>query len=166
MTDTQTTPAPAETRRNQRLPLLAAAAVLVVAGVVGAIALTGGDDPASSPPLALSVPDAGGAALSSCLAFDPAVLAGMELAFDGTAVAVEPGTVTLEVTRWYQGGTAETVALSVPGGGDAFVNIDGVAFEQGERYLISASDGTVNFCGFSGPWSPELEAGFQQAFGG
>ena len=44
--------------------------------------------------------------------------------------------------------------------------IGGVTFEPGQQYLITATDGVVNYCGFSGPVSPELQALFDQAFPG
>ena len=42
--------------------------------------------------------------------------------------------------------------------------IGGVTFEPGQQYLITATDGVVNYCGFSGPATPELQALFDQAF--
>jgi hypothetical protein len=44
--------------------------------------------------------------------------------------------------------------------------IDGFDFEVGQQYLITAAEGTVNFCGYSGPATPELTAAFDQAFAG
>jgi hypothetical protein len=35
----------------------------------------------------------------------------------------------------------------------------------GEQYLITATDGNVNYCGFSGPSTPELRSAFEEAFG-
>jgi hypothetical protein len=42
----------------------------------------------------------------------------------------------------------------------------GIQFTEGERYLVSASDGTVSTCGFSGPYTDEMAAAFDEAFGG
>jgi hypothetical protein len=42
--------------------------------------------------------------------------------------------------------------------------IGGIPFEVGDRYLISAQSGNVNYCGFSGQSTPELRAGFEAAF--
>ncbi len=39
-----------------------------------------------------------------------------------------------------------------------------MGFRVGERYLVTATDGTVNGCGFSGPATPELERAFEEAF--
>jgi hypothetical protein len=43
--------------------------------------------------------------------------------------------------------------------------IAGFPFEVGAQYLITAYDGNVNYCGFSGPSTPEFRAAFEQAFG-
>jgi hypothetical protein len=45
------------------------------------------------------------------------------------------------------------------------VSLDGFEFVRGERYLITATEGTVNFCRYSGPWSQNLADAFQEAFG-
>ena len=44
--------------------------------------------------------------------------------------------------------------------------LDGVDFGQGQRYLLTATGGVVNGCGFSGPATPELERAFDEAFPG
>jgi hypothetical protein len=44
--------------------------------------------------------------------------------------------------------------------------IGGIAFDVGQLYLITAADGTVNFCGYSGVATPEMTAAFDEAFGG
>ena len=103
-------------------------------------------------------------ALASCLPFDVAILADMPMAFQGTATSVDGSTVTLSVDRWFKGGDAATVSLV--GEHESPALIDGFAFEAGAQYLITASDGTVNYCGFSGLATPELLAGFEAAFAG
>ena len=118
--------------------------------------------PTPAPPLELSAGE-GGDAMAMCMAFDPAFLADMPIAFEGTATAVDGERVTLEVDRWFKGGDAAEVALFAPAGFEAL--IAGINFEEGRQYLISASDGTVNYCGFSGEATPELRAGFEEAFG-
>jgi hypothetical protein len=40
-----------------------------------------------------------------------------------------------------------------------------IEFREGERYLITASDEDVNYCGFSGSATPSFDA-FDEAFGG
>ena len=144
--------------------LIAAAAALVILVVAGfAIANLGDDDSndvAAGPPLVLDL----GAddAMASCMALDATILADMSPAFAGTATSIDGEIVTLTVDRWYAGGDAATVELHAQPGLEAL--IAGFAFEQGEQYLVTASDGTVNFCGYSGPATPELQAVFDEAF--
>ena len=167
-TDTTTTDAGTTTtsRFGGRLRLAAAAAVVVVAAV-GAIALAGGgdgdDEPvASGPPLELSL--GASDSMMSCLPVDAAILADMPLAFAGTATSVEGETVTLEVDEWFAGGDAGTVVLQAQSGMEAL--IDGFSFAEGDEYLVSATEGTVNFCGYSGPATEELRAVYDAAFPG
>src|SRR5690606_30842071 len=51
-----------------------------------------------------------------------------------------------------------------PAGMEALIG--GIPFEEGGSYLITAYDGTVNYCGFSGPATADLRAAFDEAFGG
>jgi len=53
--------------------------------------------------------------------------------------------------------------LNAPQGLEALIG--GIPFESGEQYLITAYDGQVNYCGFSGPSTPEFRASFVEAFG-
>lgn len=166
ITDTTLTPAaPAPRTRRFRAPLLAAAAVLAVAAAAGvAVVMTDGDaDPGGSSTLSLSV--GSGDAMSSCLQFDVAILAGMPIAFAGTATEISADAVTIEVDRWYRGGDADVVSVSVPDG-QTSAALDGVSFQAGTRYLVTATDGVVNGCGFSGEASPEFEAAYAEAFAG
>lgn len=150
-------------------PALAAAALLAVVGG-GAYALLDGDgdsEPRATPEATtttLALPGGGGGvSSSSCIQFDLEFLRDMPIALSGTATGVESDTVTLEVDRWYQGGDADVVRLA--NFDPANSSLDGFVFEKGERYLISASeDGTVSFCGFSGPWTESLAAAFEEAF--
>jgi hypothetical protein len=152
-------------RRNWTiLGSVAAAAVIAIGGAV-VIGNSGGDDGsqvAAGPPLELSLGESN--AMSSCIIFDVALLADMSPAFAGTATAVDGDAVTLDVDRWYAGGDAATVVLHGSGGSPAL--IDGFTFEVGQQYLITATDGNVNFCGYSGLATPELTAAFDQAFAG
>jgi hypothetical protein len=98
------------------------------------------------------------------MAFDPAILADMPVAFEGTVTDVDGDRVTLEVDHWFKGGDAEVVNLVAPQGMEALIG--GIAFEAGAQYLISATDGVVNYCGFSGEATPELRARFEAAYEG
>ena len=162
-TDPNTTASTSTSNPGQRrLWLAAAATVVAVAGVV-VLAAGGGDETpvASGPPLELSL----GASdtMASCLPVSAETLADMPVAFAGTATDVEAETVTLTVDEWYAGGYAGTVVLHSQSGMEAL--IDGFAFAEGAEYLVSATEGTVNFCGFSGPATGELRAIYDEAFG-
>lgn len=150
-------------RRTARVALAAAAAAAVALG--GTALLTGGDEKGTTAPtqLALSLPDP--TAMSSCIVFSTDVLRGMPVAFAGTVTAVQGDTVTLEVTRWYKGGSADQVVLDTPGEHTS-ASLDAVAFEDGKDYLVTATDGKVNGCGFSGPAGAELSRAFDEAFAG
>lgn len=142
--------------------LPAAAALVVVAGVAAAFALGGGEPTATAEPLALSagVDDP----MMSCIQFSVEELARAPLAFEGTVTSVDGSTVELDVTNWYRGGDAGQVVIEAPTGMEALIG--GIPFSVGGDYLVTAYDGTVNYCGFSGPATPELRASFQAAFGG
>ena len=165
-THTESTPRPASTgahRRRLRTAIgVAAAAIIAVGGAVVVLNIADDDaDVTAGPPIELSLGDSN--VMSSCLAFDVAVLADMSPAFAGTTTAVEGETVTLSVDRWYTGGDANTVVLRGAAGSPAL--IDGFEFEIGRQYLITAAEGNVNFCGYSGLATPELTTAFDTAFG-
>ena len=175
--ETQTVPTPdptdelaARRRRPWLIPLAAAVLLAVMVGTV--ILLSGGGRVGDSPggdaataedptTLALSAP--GSDVANSCVMFDVEFLAEMPVALAGTVTAVEPRRVTLEVDRWYRGGDADLVTIGVQDGNS--VALDGVDFQEGERYLVTATNGVINGCGFSGPATPEFEQAFEQAFG-
>jgi hypothetical protein len=159
---TEQPPAVPEKKPNRWLVGIAAAAALVLA-VGGVLALTGGDeDPiASGPPVELSagVDDP----MAMCIMYSVEELAKAPMAFEGTVTSVEGETITLDVDEWFKGGDAEQVVITAPAGMEALIG--GIPFEVGTQYLITAYDGTVNYCGFSGPSTPEFRADFEQAFG-
>jgi len=155
----EATPAP---RRRWTLAVAAVAALVVAIG--GVIAFTGGDDPQpiAAEPLQLNAP--ADDAMASCIVFSTEELARVaEIAFAGTVTSAEGSTVTLTVDEWFEGGEATEVVLNAPQGMEALIG--GIPFAEGEQYLISAQGGTVNYCGFSGPATPEYRDAFQQAFG-
>ncbi len=149
-------------RRSWTLAVAAVAALIVAIG--GVIALGGGDDPApvAAEPLQLSAP--ADDPMASCIVFSTEELARVgEIAFEGTVTSVDGATVTLTVDQWFKGGDATEVELNAPQGMEALIG--GIPFSVGEQYLISAQNGTVNYCGFSGPATPEYRDAFRQAFG-
>ena len=158
--------------RSRRPWLMGAAAAAVAAVAVTAAFLVGGGDDGGSATvpdkpkttLALNAPaGAGGATLQSCVMFDVNFLREMPVAFGGTVTDVQPDKVTVDVDHWYKGGTADVVTVAVQDG--STVALDGVEFTKGQKYLITATDGNVNTCGFSGPATPELTKSFEEAFG-
>jgi hypothetical protein len=102
--------------------------------------------------------------MSMCMMFDVETLKQAPVAFSGTVASVDDSGATLDVDHWYKGGEADQVVLEHEGSATQ-VALDGVSFEKGKRYLVSATDGTVNICGYSGPWTEDLAAQFDQAFG-
>jgi hypothetical protein len=160
MASTTTTPTnPGHTRWY-----IATAAAIAVAVAISIPAVFGGSPGATvaGTPVELSLGE--GAGLASCMAFDTAILGGMPLAFEGTATSVDGEHVTLSVDRWFKGGEAATVELFAPAGMQALIG--GIDFVEGDQYLVSATDGNVNYCGYSGPATPEYRAAFEEAFAG
>lgn len=147
-----------------------AAALVVVAGITGVLALRVTPPTVSPGPrsLALTVPGGNGPVSSSCAPFDVRLLRDMPVAFAGTVTSVTDDQVSLDVTRWYAGSPAQrranAVSLDVPGPNTSAA-LDGVTFRAGQTYLLAATNGTVNGCGFSGPATAELEAAYAEAFG-
>jgi hypothetical protein len=164
--DIMSTPIEQETRPTRRSWLVAAvAAVALVVIVAGGYTLFAGDDgepAAQAPPLVL---DGGaGDSMASCIVFSVDELAKAPVAFEGTVTSIEGETVTLTVDEWFKGGDAATVEVRAPAGLEALIG--SIPFAEGDQFLITAYDGTVNYCGFSGPSTAEFRAAFEEAFGG
>ena len=154
---------------HRRSRLLAAAASLVLlaaAGVATFIAITGDDGavPRTSAPTTVALKVAPSTSMTSCIRFDVKFLKDMPVALAGTVTSVAHDAVTIDVDRWYKGGTADRVTISVPDANTS-IALDGVHFVHGKRYLLTATNGTVNGCGFSGLATPELTKAYAQAFG-
>ena len=147
-----------ETRKRPRLFALAAAAAsfALVAG-----ALVFGSLVASSEPLQLTANPADTTAM--CMVFDVETLRAMSPSFGGTVTKVDGTVATIKVDRWYAGGDAESVEISFIPGMEALIGTP--TFEVGQQYLITATDGVVNGCGYSGLATPEYQAAFAEAFG-
>jgi len=173
-----TTPTPTEPQpeKTSRAPVYGALAVL---GLVLVIAfgswLVRDDQMYSGSPTPTSSASAGtgGQAVrlalptqenARCMPVDAETLGRAEAAFDGEVLSVDGDTVTLAVRQWYAGGDdAAQVRMDlarVPSSLSGYF-----AFEKGRRYLVAANDGTVMVCGFSAPYSADLEKVYQDAFG-
>ena len=165
-------PGGSQTDPRRRTPLtwlVAAAAVLVIAGV-GAFALLGGEGEPTVPTAQDPAPtvmelSAQPPATAMCMRVTAEVLANMEVAFDGTVTSIDDGLVTLDVGHWYRGGDAEVVTVKAPPA-NLQALIQAASFEVGQRYLVSANDGFVSVCGFTAPYSDELAAMYAEAYAG
>jgi len=163
---------PIESRRTWGV--VAAVAAVVVAAGAGSYAVLGGGDggrdrtdepgkPGDGGPrqeLALTVPAPD--AMQMCMQFSVDGLRPMELAFSGTVAEVEGEVARIETDHWYKGGDADVVTLHAPSA--AVLLEGGITFAEGERYLVTATSGTVSSCGFSGPWTEEMAAAYDEAF--
>jgi hypothetical protein len=166
---TPVTDEPGSRNRSPLTWLVAAAAMLVIAGV-GAFAVFSGDDTTRVPTATDPAPtvmelSAHPPTTAMCLRLSAQVLANMEVAFDGTVTSIDDGLVTLDVGHWYRGGDAELVTVKAPPA-NLQALIQAASFEVGQRYLVSANDGFVSVCGFTAPYSDELAAMYAEAYAG
>lgn len=162
-TESRTDSLPAPHRRRW-LPALAAAALVAAVGVGGYAALSPDEAPPAAAPTVTELALPGSDTMASCVMYDVEFLRPMPVAFSGTAVEVGDGSVLLDVDRWYRGGDSDQVRLVAPGQ-EMVALLGSVTFEEGGRYLVTATDGVVNSCGFSAEWSPQMAEDFEQAFG-
>ncbi|MQW74617.1 hypothetical protein GHK92_01910 [Nocardioides sp. dk4132] len=162
------------TRNRSTLTWLVAAAALVVIGGAGAFVLINDEDEAGVPvaqesieptdetapvtTLAASAPDA------RCGVPTAAMLAQQQVAFEGTVQEVADDVVVLVPSLFYAGKPSELVEVQGPPQ-ELSGLLQAVPFEEGERYLVSASDGRVSLCGLSGPVSQNLQELYVAAFG-
>jgi hypothetical protein len=170
-------PQPRNPRRWMAISGAAAAAVAAIA--IGVVAVnSGGDDepqdagqiettndqqdPGKLTVLDLSTGEAGAIA-GMCIQLDPTIIAQSQVAFKGTVTMADNGVVQLTVDDAYVGVDAQVVTLSAP---DGQLGLNGsVDWVVGGEYLVTAWDGVVNYCGQTGPATPELQAMFNEAFG-
>lgn len=164
------TPSSAPSGGKRRTALVSAAAALAIAAAGTTYALSGGDPVADHPiaakktTLSLKLPAPAGPSMGMCIMLTPETLRLSPVAFAGTVTAVDAGTVSLDVSHWYAGGTAQVVTLSTP---DGVVTQEGqITFDVGGDYLVAADRGTVSTCGLSGPNTPELKKIYDEAYPG
>jgi hypothetical protein len=196
--DTMTDPLHDESRidgtrdRGPLTWLVAAAAVVLIAGGVLFGVTRGGDEadpPTAAPPASSDAgtdpstepsPDdpepstagttteltfAGAAVTGRCLPPDasPQVVAAQTTVFDGTVESISGRIVTLTPSRWYAGDETDRVVVRAPGA-ELEALLTAVSFEEGGRYLVAATDGQVTVCGFTGPYTDQLASVYEQAF--
>lgn len=176
---------PPRSKRPRGVVLVAAAAAVVLAAAAGGFLLRGGDEPArtatdttthtatdtatdtatvAAPAVSdLSLPP--NDSMGMCLAFSVEELAKAPVAFGGEVTEISGDEVLVDVEQWYRGGESDQVRLTAPDTSMTSLGYS-IDFEVGSRYLISAYDGVVNICGFSGPWTQEMGDAYAEAFGG
>jgi hypothetical protein len=159
-------------RRGPLAWLVAAAAVATIAGG-GYAAVSSMQDsttveqagPSTSPVddpvvVTLQVPTT---VPAKCAVPTPELLAGAEVAFAGTVTAIDGDVVTLSPTETYAGESADEIEL-VGLGPDIRALAGQPEFVVGGTYLVSATDGQISACGFSGVATPELQNLYDLAF--
>lgn len=147
---------------------LVALAGLAACGADDSGASTGDEPATQSPaeaggePLALT---ADGSTAGKCAVPSAATLSTFDTAFAGTVTSIDGGTATLAVKEWYAGDEASTVTVTSPSKDlqDLLLTVD---FQEGRTYLVSAAGGRVTLCGFTAEQGPELQALYDEAFGG
>lgn len=160
LTDQPTIPSPGLARWRKPSVLFAAAAAVVVLGVGGVLASGGGANPPAKAKTSIALKSAGGGLSSaSCLMFSVDILKDMPVAFAGTASGVTQDAVTVTVYHWYKGGSADLVTIATP-----VTSAGPGEFVQGKKYLVTATDGTVNGCGYTGEATADLQKYFDEAF--
>ncbi len=182
MTDTLTDESRTDgTHHRSRLTWLVAAAATVLIGGGVIFAVTQGDpdpapvtagDPAPSSQPAQTVTEltspAGGGIQAKCMAVSSdaghQVLGGADVAFDGTVTSISGEMVTLEPSTFYAGDETDLVVVRAPDA-DMAALLSAVTFEEGGRYLVSAVDGVVSLCGFSGEYDDTLASDYAASFG-
>ncbi len=161
------TAAPTARRPRGRL-LVAAAAAAVLAASAGGLLLRGGDDPETPPaaaaPTVTELRMPANDAMGMCIVYTVEELAKAPVALGGEVTDVDGETVLIDVDTWYRGGDADQVRLTAADTSQTSLGYS-IDFQEGERYLITAYDGTVNVCGFSGPWTQEMADDYAAAFG-
>ena len=173
MTDTSVAPAPPAPPGRSRNPvvLAVAAAVVLLAVIGGAIALTGdGSDPETPAPeddVATGPITPGGTSSASCVEiYDLETLANRETAFDGTVASVDGDSVTFSVNEWYRGGTSEEVTLE---GASTLAGVTSagpaVGLEPGTRMLVAGDGGFAWSCGFTQPYEESVAEQWGDVFG-
>jgi hypothetical protein len=151
---------PARGRRPRLLVAAAAAAVIIGGGVTWAVTTGGGDAASPTNPSSVSLAFAApGTIVGKCAAPTADSLRGYPLAFEGTVTAKQGDRVDLRVDHWFRGGTAETVRLD-----NDEQRSEAPALEIGQRYLVTAVDGTVPMCGGTSEATAESESLFRAAF--
>jgi hypothetical protein len=109
--------------------------------------------------------------LGSCVEqYSPQTLRNRQYALDGVVQRLDlangDALVTLEVIRWFKGGSASTVTLrsAIPAG-TAVTSADqsGLSLKERQRYLVSGDGDFIWSCGFTTAFSESLAAEWDAA---
>jgi hypothetical protein len=166
MTDTHATES-RETGTHDRSPLtwlVAAAAVVLIAGA-GIFGLAN-RDAKHAPSAQPTVTQLGVASTAGrCMVPNVGVLKVQTVAFRGSVTTLSSGTVTFKVEHWFRGGPTDLAKVIAP---PSLLRplVEAAKFKVGGDYLVSAHDGQVSACGFSGPAAGSLASLYSQAYGG
>jgi hypothetical protein len=158
----------AMSRKTRTWVLPVAAALVLIAGGT-AWAVTRPDTPVPPAPTpagpARIVELTATGVQAKCREPEPQQLAeSADFAFEGTVQLIENGRVMLTATRVFRGEAANDVVVSQAGESSEQMLGSG-KFETGKSYLVSAADGSVLICGYSGEAdSPGLRELFEAAF--
>lgn len=168
------------TRHRSNLTWLVAAAAVVLIAAVGVFGLMNRDTddagpvvdggPAAGAPSdtepasTLTQLSVDGATEGRCMVPNAELLRSQSLAFDGTVESLTDGVATLAPTEFFAGDPTDLVAVAAPGE-ELQALLGAVDFREGERYLVSATDGRVTLCGFTAPYSSQLASLYAEAFG-
>jgi hypothetical protein len=162
-----------QARKRWQIPAVAAAVlVLGVGGYVIASNNDGGgtqvsQPPVSAPPLHLEASKPGGGGMtgpSLCIKTTVAALKATSVAFSGSVTSVTKTSATLTVDHWYRGGTSKQVIVTLPKPG--VVMPGGVLnWQMHTRYLVTASHGVIDGCGYTMPWTAQIAKLYAKAFG-
>lgn len=178
-------------RRRRRTTLIGggAAATVVLSGGFLATQALDADDPQGvrNPTAGRTGPLGDGGAASCVESYTPQAVTNRAFAFDGTVVAIGPGTtdrgdesdlnligVTFQVHDWYAGGGGGTITVDMqPSGQQVSTSQPETAYGLGSRLLISGEprwggspldDPIAWGCGFSRYYDPATAASWDRAF--
>jgi len=108
-------------------------------------------------------PNTGGGGVAACIRYDTAILAGMDLGFDGTVTDITGEQVTFRVNRAFKGVAGEAITLTNPGG--TLGNDGSLDMSVGDHLLVAGSGSAINACGYTQPYDAAVAAEWASAFG-
>ncbi len=168
--------------RSARTWMALAAAIAVIGGVGGAIALTRDDgntardseiatEPTSPPATGDAVTSGGpitpGGSASCVELYTLETLAQRDVAFDGTVESVDGDSVSFTVNQWYRGGQdARTTRRGASGLGGITSAGPSVSLEPGSRLLVAGDDDFAWACGFTQPYDPAIARQWEDSLRG